>query len=98
MLMVGVRDLKNQLSQYLQYVKNGEKVIVTEHNKIIAEISVPAGNKEGDIVFVERELEELSKEGEIILAKRNESYAKLPEIKENIDWEKIYNETRTDRL
>jgi prevent-host-death family protein len=96
--MVGVRDLKNQLSQYLQYVKNGEKVIVTEHNKIIAEISVPAEKKEDTALFFEKELEELSKEGEIILAKRNKSYAKLPETKENIDWEKIYNETRADRL
>jgi prevent-host-death family protein len=97
MLMVGVRDLKNQLSQYLQYVKDGEKVIVTEHNKIIAEISVPE-SKEDNPRFVEKELEELSKEGEIILAKRNKSYAKLPETKENIDWEKIYHETRADRL
>jgi prevent-host-death family protein len=41
MITVGVRDLKNQLSQYLQYVKDGEKIIVTEHNRIIAEIIVP---------------------------------------------------------
>jgi prevent-host-death family protein len=98
MLMVGVRDLKNQLSQYLQYVKNGEKVIITEHNKIIAEISVPVEKKEGDTVLIEKELEELSRDGEIILAKRNNSYAKLPETKEHIDWERIYNETRADRL
>jgi hypothetical protein len=43
-------------------------------------------------------LERLSKEGEIILAKRNKSYVKLPETKEKIDWEKIYNEARADRL
>jgi antitoxin (DNA-binding transcriptional repressor) of toxin-antitoxin stability system len=98
MLTVGVRDLKDQLSHYLQYVKNGEKVVVTEHNKIIAEISVPAEKQEGDALFVEKELEALSKEGEVILAKRNKSYAKLPETKEIIDWEKIYQETRADRL
>jgi prevent-host-death family protein len=98
MLMVGVRDLKNQLSQYLQYVKDGEKVVITEHNKIIAEISVPAGEGEDNILSVEKRLEELSKEGEIILAKRNKSYARLPETKESIDWEKIYNEIRADRL
>jgi prevent-host-death family protein len=73
MLMVGVRDLKNQLSQYLQYVKDGEKVIITEHNKIIAEISVPVQKKEDNIEFFEKELEKLNKEGEIILAKRNKS-------------------------
>jgi prevent-host-death family protein len=98
MLMVGVRDLKNQLSQYLQYVKNGEKVIITEHNKIIAEISVPVQDKKDNVSLIEKELEKLSREGEIILAKRNKSYVKLPEIKEKIDWEKIYNETRADRL
>jgi prevent-host-death family protein len=98
MMMVGVRDLKNRLSQYLQYVKNGEKVIITEHNKIIAEISVPVEKKENTTLFVEKELEKLSKEGEIILAKRNKSYAKLPETKEKLDWEKIYTETRADRL
>jgi prevent-host-death family protein len=98
MLIVGVRDLKNQLSQYLQYVKNGEKVIVTEHNKIIAEISVPVQDKKDNVSLIEKELEKLSKEGEIILAKRNKSYVKLPETKEKINWEKIYNETRADRL
>jgi antitoxin (DNA-binding transcriptional repressor) of toxin-antitoxin stability system len=98
MLMVGVRDLKNQLSQYLQYVKNGEKVIITEHNKIIAEISFPLEKKEDNLSVVEKELENLSKEGELILAKRNTSYAKLPETKQKIDWEKIYNATRADRV
>jgi hypothetical protein len=48
--------------------------------------------------FIEKELEKLSREGEIVLAKRNKSCVKLPETKEKIDWEKIYNETRTDRL
>ena len=45
MITVGIRDLKNQLSLYLQYVKNGEKVIITEHNKVIAEISIPEKEK-----------------------------------------------------
>jgi prevent-host-death family protein len=98
MLMVGIRDLKNQLSQYLQYVKNGEKVIITEHNKIIAEISVPVQDEKDNLSLLEKEFEKLSKEGEIILAKRNKSCVELPETKEKIDWEKIYNETRADRL
>jgi prevent-host-death family protein len=98
MVIVGVKDLKNQLSQYLQYVKDGEKVIITEHNKVIAEISVPVQKKQDSMSLVEKELEKLSREGEVILAKRNKSRVKLPGTKENIDWEKIYNETRADRL
>ena len=41
MIAVGIRDLKNQLSQYLKHVKMGERVLITEHNKVIAEISLP---------------------------------------------------------
>jgi prevent-host-death family protein len=95
MVTVGVRDLKNQLSHYLQFVKDGEKVIVTEHNKIIAEITVPEQKK--DEIQIEQKLIELSKAGDIILAKRAKSYAKLPETKEKLDWESVYNEIRADR-
>jgi antitoxin (DNA-binding transcriptional repressor) of toxin-antitoxin stability system len=98
MLTVGIRDLKNQLSQYLQYVKNGEKVVITEHNKIIAEITVPLKEDEHKISSIEKKLEQLSKDGEIILAKRNKSYVRIPEVNENLDWEIIYNEVRADRL
>jgi antitoxin (DNA-binding transcriptional repressor) of toxin-antitoxin stability system len=96
MISVGVRDLKNQLSLYLQFVKNGESVIVTEHNKVIAEISTPRYSHESK---VEIELQRLSREGVIILAKRNKSCVSLPEAAvsgEKIDWFKIYDEVRED--
>ena len=96
MITVGVRDLKNQLSQYLQYVKDGEKVVVTEHNKIIAEISVP--KKEGELTAVEEKLARLSKEGLIIPAKRRKSCVKPPQIKEKLDWESIYQKIREDSM
>ena len=38
---VGVRNLKDSLSRYLKMVKGGERIVVTEHSRIIAEI-VPA--------------------------------------------------------
>jgi prevent-host-death family protein len=98
MLTVGVRDLKNQLSQYLQYVKNGEKVIITEHNRIIAEIVVPEKSDGKEFSSIKKKLEQLSREGEIILAKRNKSYVKIPETNEKLDWETIYNEVRADRI
>jgi prevent-host-death family protein len=96
MISVGVRDLKNQLSQYLQYVKDGERVVVTEHNRIIAEIVEPE-RQETDTV-IEQKLQQLSREGEIILAKRNKSLVSLPETKETLDWETVYNEVRADRF
>jgi antitoxin (DNA-binding transcriptional repressor) of toxin-antitoxin stability system len=98
MVTVGVRDLKNQLSQYLQFVKNGEKVVITEHNKIIAEISSPNDEKNDHILLIEQKLQKLSMEGEIILAKRNNTRVNIPETKEELDWKTIYDEVRNDRL
>lgn len=38
MQTVGIKDLKNSLSRYLAFVKNGEEIIVTERGKPIARI------------------------------------------------------------
>ena len=52
MTLVGVRDLKNRLPQYLEMVKKGGQVIVTDHGKPIAiihdlaDIEVNAGQDE----------------------------------------------------
>jgi antitoxin (DNA-binding transcriptional repressor) of toxin-antitoxin stability system len=97
MITVGVGDLKNQLSQYLQYVKNGEKIVVTEQDRIIAEIIVP----EYTNIDIEKKFEQLKNEGKMTLAKRTESIVKKPKITEverDIEWESIYNEVRADRF
>lgn len=36
---VGVRELKNNLSRYLEQVKRGEEVIVTSHGKPVARLT-----------------------------------------------------------
>lgn len=36
---VGVRELKNRLSEYLRRVKAGEDVVVTEHGRPLAKLS-----------------------------------------------------------
>jgi prevent-host-death family protein len=55
MKTVGVRDLKNRLSEYLRRVRLGESVLVTDRGEVVAELlppgqgqddpSVPAGLK-----------------------------------------------------
>ena len=96
MITVGVRELKNQFSQYLQYVKDGERVIITEHNKIIAEICLP--QKNGNTLPIEEKLMQLGREGKIIPAKRQKSCVKIPETREKLDWMAEYNKTRADRV
>jgi len=92
MIAVGVRDLKNQLSQYLQYVKHGEKVFITEHNRVIAEISLPKENVQN--TDIESELEKLAVTGKLIKAKRNNSIQLATTNDISVDWISIYKENR----
>ncbi len=92
MITVGVRDLKNQLSRYLQQVKLGEKVLITEHNKVIAQISLP-GNEIGTSK-IEEQLQLLALSGKLLSAKRNQSLAIETEIPSAIDWISEYEANR----
>jgi antitoxin (DNA-binding transcriptional repressor) of toxin-antitoxin stability system len=38
---VGIRELKNRLSEYLREVRRGESVLVTDRGEVIAELSLP---------------------------------------------------------
>lgn len=42
MRAVGVRDLKNRLSEYLRLVRNGEEILVTDRGEVIAELRQPS--------------------------------------------------------
>jgi prevent-host-death family protein len=39
----GIRDLKNNLSRYIRRIEAGERVVVTAHGRIVAEL-VPPGH------------------------------------------------------
>lgn len=41
MKAVGIRELKNRLSEYLREVRSGESVLVTDRGEVIAEIGPP---------------------------------------------------------
>jgi antitoxin (DNA-binding transcriptional repressor) of toxin-antitoxin stability system len=45
MRTVGVRELKNRLSEYLRLVKQGERVLVTEHGLVVAELRQPGDDE-----------------------------------------------------
>jgi prevent-host-death family protein len=47
MKTVGVRDLKNKLSEYLRRVRLGESVLVTDRGEVVAEL-LPPGHGQGD--------------------------------------------------
>lgn len=46
MSAVGIRELKNNLSEYIRQVEKGKRVAVTSHGRIVAEL-VPPGTAVG---------------------------------------------------
>ncbi len=41
MKTVGVRELKNRLSEYIRQVRSGESVMVTDRGQVVAELTPP---------------------------------------------------------
>jgi antitoxin (DNA-binding transcriptional repressor) of toxin-antitoxin stability system len=39
---VGVRELKSRLSEYLRLVRQGEEILVTDRDQVVAEIRLPS--------------------------------------------------------
>lgn len=61
MQTVGVRELKNRLSEYLRRVRLGERVLVTDRGAVVAEL-LPPGQGQSD-PSVPAGLHALSKRG-----------------------------------
>ena len=50
MQSVGIRELKNRLSEYLRRVRAGESVLVTDRGEVVAEFSPPGqGRADGSV-------------------------------------------------
>lgn len=41
MKTVGLRELKNRLSEYVQQVRSGESILVTDRGEVVAELRLP---------------------------------------------------------
>lgn len=49
MTTVGIRELRNRLSRYLEAVKNGEEIAVTDRGNVVAHIS-PGGRQDDPLM------------------------------------------------
>ncbi len=47
--LLGIRELKNGLSEYLRRVRSGESVLVTDRGEIVAELTPPGRSQHGSI-------------------------------------------------
>jgi prevent-host-death family protein len=58
---VGLRELKNKLSQYVQRARSGETVLITDRGEVVAELSAP--RKGSDAGEATTTLEEMRRKG-----------------------------------
>lgn len=66
---VGVRELRNNLSKYLDRVRDGEEIVVTDRGRAIARV-LPTG--------AERVLDRLIAEGVVVPAQRPKRRSRTP--------------------
>jgi antitoxin (DNA-binding transcriptional repressor) of toxin-antitoxin stability system len=50
-MKTGIRDLKDNLSQYIRKLEAGERVVVTAHGRVVAELVRPAPERAGRSPF-----------------------------------------------
>ena len=98
MVTVGIRNLKDSLSQYINLVKSGEKVVITDHNKIVAEL-VPFPAVSTASGLLREYLDEQVLEGSIIKSvKRTKIRKRKGKYKyDESALKKIYTDTRDER-
>src|SRR4030095_11810376 len=49
MLSIGIKRLKNKLSEYVRLVSAGETVLVTDHDKVVAELVPPRDGRSSNL-------------------------------------------------
>src|SRR5260370_33050082 len=80
MKTVGLRELKNRLSEYVREVRSGAAVLVTDRGEVVAEL-IPPGQV-NDERGVPSGLLALARKGQLTLSAANEAevYPKLPRL------------------
>jgi prevent-host-death family protein len=80
MKTVGLRDLKNRLSEYVRQVRSGEGVLVTDRGEVVAELVPPGQLTDGH--GVPSGLVALAKTGRLTLGADNDAaaYPKLSRL------------------
>lgn len=95
MRAVNIADLKNNLSRYLDEVRQGEEVLIKDRNKPLAKIvPLSLGDDEAEMI-------RLAAEGKIRLPEIDrgvlESFWKLPLPKVSVDVSLLIREERDER-
>lgn len=99
MKSVGIKTLKNNLSRYLDLVKEGHVVLVTDRDEVIAELRMPSqpipSRASPWVAFLESQ----ARSGSVSLATRKRSRLEPPErALSQGDVQGLLREARDDRF
>lgn len=98
MKTVGIKNLRDSLSKYINMVKSGEIILITDNNKVVAEI-IPSSGIESNLEILNKYINEQSKQNTLLKSTNIIKLKKKDKIRNYNKkiLEKIYNETRDDR-
>ncbi len=98
MKSVGIKTLKNHLSRYLDLVREGEVVLVTDRDEVIAELRMPSHPLASRASPWTAFLESQARSGALRLATRKRSRLEPPQrALTGCDVQEVLRETREDR-
>jgi prevent-host-death family protein len=96
MKTVGLRELKNRLSEYIREVRSGEGVLVTDRGEVVAELVPPGQATHGQ--GVSSGLVALAKSGRLTLAHNERvAYPKLSRLLKRNRASELLDEERGSR-
>jgi prevent-host-death family protein len=97
MKSVGIRELKNKLSEYVREARSGEAVLVTDRGEVVAEL-IPPGPS-GDARGVPSVLLAEARRGRLTMGLSNDAavYPKLPRLLKRRRASELLNEERGAR-
>ncbi|HSM93761.1 MAG TPA: hypothetical protein VLT47_12830 [Anaeromyxobacteraceae bacterium] len=100
MRSVGIKALKAHLSRYIDLVRKGEVVLVTDRDEVVAEIRLPSPLAPSKVSRWDLAMQEEARRGSVRLAKRQKSIlTDLPTPSpDSTDALKILDEMREDRF
>ena len=92
---VGIRELKNRLSEYVRLVRSGEVVMVTDRGEVVAELRPPGGGGMEQYPA----LADLARRGQVRLGEPNRPglYPVLPAVTPPGTAARLLDEERGDR-
>lgn len=96
---VGIRELKNRLSEYIRQVREGEVIMVTDRGEVVAELRSPA-EPENELLRKYPGLAEMARKGLVRLPLKPNgpgAYPRLPSVTPPGTAARLLDEIRGDR-